>query len=548
MAYDPKTQRCKVALVSGSGPHLTGEIECLLRRRLRIAVLITGAGFLALFLKRLLEQAHWNSSFDPAFHAAVVLIAAALAVILWRPCHLSLFKLRAVELTLFGSAAAFLAYLQYGTFGQTAWVEACTLAGKEPEVLVPAAVANALRWVLLVVTYGTIIPNTWRRCAAIVAGMALLPLLLLLVLGLANPTLHHCLPHLLLDTAILMGIASAIAIFGSYKISELHQQAFEARKLGQYQLKQRLGSGGMGEVYLAEHTLLRRPCALKVIRPEHAGDPTSLSRFEREVRSMARLTHWNTVEIYDYGHTEDGTFYYVMEYLPGQTLEKLVERYGPLAPERAVHFLRQVCFALREAHAMGLTHRDIKPSNVIACERGGVADVAKLLDFGLVQGHRLGQPVDKLTLQGTVLGSPPFMSPEQAAGKSEVDARSDIYSLGGVAYFLLTGRPPFVRETAMQMLLAHYSETAAPPSTLRPEIPADLEAVVLRCLEKDPARRFADAASLEKALAACGCAGDWTEERALHWWRERAAGETHPQVAAAITPLERTAPYVPQQA
>jgi serine/threonine-protein kinase len=214
-----------------------------------------------------------------------------------------------------------------------------------------------------------------------------------------------------------------------------------------------------------------------------------------------------------------------MEYLPGQTLEELVARHGPLPPARVIHFLRQVCGALREAHKTGLLHRDVKPSNVLACERGGIPDVAKLLDFGLVQESRLaGLDAHRLTMQGTIVGSPPYMSPEQAAGKPNLDARSDVYSVGGVAYFLLTGQPPFVRETAMQMLLAHAYEPVVPPSQVRPGVPADLEAVVLRCLEKDPARRFPDADSLDKALAACRDAGGWDPDQATAWW------QTHPTV------------------
>ena len=266
--------------------------------------------------------------------------------------------------------------------------------------------------------------------------------------------------------------------------------------------------------------LLRRPCAVKLIRPDQLSDPTNLQRFEREVRAMATLTHWNTVEVFDYGHAEDGTFYYVMEYLPGKDLETLVERTGPLSPGRAIHFLRQVCRALREAHGVGLLHRDIKPSNIIACERGGVYDVAKLLDFGLVQSTGLGKGADKLTLVGSVVGSPPFMSPEQATGREDLDARSDIYCLGGVAYFLLTGQAPFVRDTPMQMLLAHAYEEPKPPTDLRPDLPRDLEEVILRCLKKKPEERFADADTLEKALAACVDAGEWTEEAAAAWWRE----------------------------
>src|SRR5438477_2012920 len=202
------------------------------------------------------------------------------------------------------------------------------------------------------------------------------------------------------ETIILMATAAAIAVFGSHKIRELQEKAHEAQRIGQYRLKQILGFGGMGAVYLAEHVLLRRPCAIKLIRPDQAGDPRTLLRFEREVQATATLTHWNTIEIYDYGHADDGTFYYVMEYLPEMNLEDLVERHGPLPPERAVHLLRQVCQALREAHGIGLIHRDIKPSNILACERGRVYDVAKLLDFGLVKNFGLAGGDAKLTREG----------------------------------------------------------------------------------------------------------------------------------------------------
>jgi serine/threonine-protein kinase len=212
------------------------------------------------------------------------------------------------------------------------------------------------------------------------------------------------------------------------------------------------------------------------------------------------------VEIYDYGHAEDGTFYYAMEYLPGLSLDQLVERHGPLPPARAIHLLRQVCGALQEAHAIGLIHRDIKPGNLLVCERGGIQDVVKLLDFGLVlasaeAGHKVADT--KLTREGAIAGSPAYMSPEQAAGKADLEGRSDLYSLGAVAYFLLTGRPPFVRDTAMLALAAHMVEPVEPLERHRPGLPADLQAVVLRCLAKDPTERFPDAASLEQALARC---------------------------------------------
>jgi serine/threonine-protein kinase len=275
----------------------------------------------------------------------------------------------------------------------------------------------------------------------------------------------------------------------------------------------------MGEVYLAEHVLLRRPCAVKLIRPERAGHRNAFRRFEREVQATATLTHPNTVQVFDYGHAEDGTFYYAMEYLPGINLDELVKRHGPLPPERAIHLLRQVCGALHEAHVVGLLHRDIKPSNIIVCERGALHDVAKLLDFGLVQPFAAHGGGDNLTQEGTVTGTPAYMSPQQADGKKDLDARSDIYSLGAVAYFLLTGQPPFVRPSQLQTLVAHLCDAPAPLDQLKPDVPGDLQAVVLRCLEKDPLQRISDARSLDLALGGCVAAQRWTEERAAAWWR-----------------------------
>src|SRR5262249_28072905 len=295
-----------------------------------------------------------------------------------------------------------------------------------------------------------------------------------------------------LAMVLWMTIAVAIAVYGTHRVEALRREASEARKFGQYVLKHRLGAGGMGEVYLAEHVLLRRPCAIKLIRPDRAGQPKNLLRFEREVRTTATLTHAHTVQIFDYGHAEDGTFYYVMEYLPGLTLEQLVKAHGPLPPGRAIHFLRQVCGALREAHAIGLIHRDIKPGNVMVCERGGRHDTAKLLDFGLVVPLGKSPGSEKLTREGAIAGTPAYMSPEQASGPEEIDGRSDIYSIGALAYFLLTGQPPFAGRSGVQVLAAHLYEPPPPLTTHRPEVPAELEAVVLKCLAKIPVDRYPD--------------------------------------------------------
>jgi len=265
--------------------------------------------------------------------------------------------------------------------------------------------------------------------------------------------------------------------------------------------------------------MLKRPCAIKLIDPERAGDPHVLARFEREVRLTAQLSHWNTIEIYDYGQTDDGTFFYVMEYLPGLSLEHLLERHGPLPAGRVVHLLRQTCQALREAHQVGLIHRDIKPANLFAAQRGGFYDVVKLLDFGLVKPVR-ERASARLSHEGGISGTPLYMSPEQARGLDNLDARSDIYSLGAVAYALLTGRPPFDGTSAMEVIIAHVRDEVERPTRLRADVPADLERVILRCLAKCPEDRFQDVEALEQALADCVAAGHWTPRHAARWWTE----------------------------
>ena len=300
-------------------------------------------------------------------------------------------------------------------------------------------------WLLLIFTYGMFIPNTWRRAAVVIGAMALAPVLLVAGMMLAYPQVadsdDRCRHH-----AAGAGAARSRPsrpCVGTHLINTLRREVFEAKQLGQYRLVKPLGAGGMGEVYLAEHRMLKRPCAIKLIHPDRAGDPHVLARFEREVRMTARLSHWNTVEIFDYGRTDDGTFFYVMEYLPGLSLEDLLERHGPLPAERVVHFLRQTCQGLREAHEVGLIHRDIKPGNIFAAQRGGLYDVVKLLDFGLVKPVGENHSA-RLSQEGGISGTPLFMSPEQARGLGDLDARSDIYSLGAVAY-ALADRPPAIR-------------------------------------------------------------------------------------------------------
>ncbi len=534
-AFRSASSRPQMALVPGSGPHLTSEVHALLRGRLRMATVIGLAGFAAFFLKTVVfrDGAMALQPLPLAFHAAVVAVLTMVCALLWTSIPLSTRVLRTLEIVSFGMMGAFFAFLQYDIYhggGFTRLTNVDPVAAPEnfrevAERMLPLVnMANAMRWYLLITLYGMFIPNTWKRCAVVVGAMVVTPLAVNFVTCIPCIVMGAHTWSITYDMTIVLALASATAIFGSYKINELQTEAYHARKLGQYHLKRLIGSGGMGEVYLGEHRLLRRACAIKVIRSEQAGDPTTLSRFEREVQAMATLTHWNTVEIFDYGRTEDGTFYYVMEYLPGLSLQNLVEQHGPLPAGRAIHFLRQLCAALREAHDIGLIHRDIKPSNIIASQRGGVHDVAKLLDFGLVQDIGIAGD-DKLTMQGTILGSPAYISPEQARGRGQVDSRTDIYSLGGLAYFLVTGQMPFVRESVMEMIAAHLHETPTPPRQLRPELPSDLEEVILKCLSKSPQDRYGSVNSLDKALAQCECADAWDNDQAEQWWQQTASSE-----------------------
>jgi hypothetical protein len=517
---DSPPGRVRVALVHPEEQQPTQELQTLLRKRLLIAAsIILGGGMISLPTWLLVSEPLGGAF---AFIVLSLVLLAVTATVTGMLCRSSpsVRVLRVLELVLFGTGVLVLVAVPYVELLH-GWLTWCARLGEGGMSL--GARYAGLPWFAMMVLYGVFIPNTWRRCAAVVGIMALTPLATHTVGALADPAFDKSLlPVFLLEMTLWMVIGAAIAIYGSHRIEVLRQVAVAARKLGQYRLKQRLGAGGMGEVYLAEHLLLKRPCALKLIRPERAGDPKVLLRFEREVQATAGLTHPNSVEIFDFGHAADGTFYYAMEYLPGLSLEELVRRHGPLPPGRVVYLLRQVCGALQEAHAAGLIHRDIKPGNVLVCERGGRPDVAKLLDFGLVQTHGLDGDGQRLTQEGALAGTPAYMSPEQAAGKADLDARSDLYSLGCVAYYLLAGHPPFVRDTAVRTLAAHLDEPPAPLTSRWPEVSADLQEVVLRCLAKEPTQRFQSADDLDQALGQCHCANAWTRELAAAWWHTHA--------------------------
>ncbi len=500
----------QVALVEGTGPELTQETVNLLRGRLRLASMLLAGGFGAFLLKALLESGGFAGKGFPGlawFHLVTTCVIGLIAWKLCRQCPISLGWLRTLEVVVFGLPCVLFLCLQYVIV-----LESC----RRGFYFAPAGM-----WLLLIFLYALFIPNTLRRATVVIGVIAAVPIVLLVVMLVRYPELANVEAVEEYSSFVLMIVLSAVAgVFGVDTIGTLRREAFEARQLGQYRLKERIGVGGMGEVYLAEHQLLKRACVVKLIRPDKAGDPKTLARFQREVRATAKLTHWNTVEIFDYGSTEDGTFYYVMELLPGMSLKELVERDGPLPPGRVIYLLRQACDALAEAHAAGLVHRDIKPGNVFAAQRGGVYDVVKVLDFGLVKPMIEAESV-QLTADGSITGSPLYMSPEQALGETDPCPCSDIYSLGAVAYFLLTGRPPFEGDKPIKVMIAHAHQEVEPPSRHNPTIPADLEQVILRCLAKSPKDRFPDAPSLERALAACSDVGGWSREEAAAWWNRR---------------------------
>jgi eukaryotic-like serine/threonine-protein kinase len=321
--------------------------------------------------------------------------------------------------------------------------------------------------------------------------------------------------------------------------ASVRKNALAARQLGQYALLQEIGRGANGMVYRARHSLLRRPVAIKLLSPEMTNESTA-ARFEHEVQMTSQLTHPNTVAIYDYGRTPEGLFYYAMEYLNGINLDRLVREFGPQPEGRVIHILRQVCGSLAEAHRIGLIHRDIKPANIVLTRRGGVCDLVKVLDFGLVKAVNLGP---RGLAANAVVGTPHFMSPEAVDHPESVDPRSDLYSVGAVGYWLLTGKTLFEGEDVEALLKQQVSATPPSPSLRRGQpLSADLEQLVLRCLAKRPVDRPQSAEALGAALANCAAGDSWEEVGAGDWWDchlpgiEQTPAATMPEKTLVIAP------------
>jgi tRNA A-37 threonylcarbamoyl transferase component Bud32 len=515
----------RAARAARAAPVLDPEARDQFRRRLMLCCLIGALPF-AFF------TACATTNFIPLFGRATVgwtgllLSAVTLAGLsvtagfLARRRDLDEDALRVLEVSVFGVMAMFFAYWQFQVL--TAVPHGNGDFEHEQTAVLAAATIVHVNWLLLIIFHGVLVPNTLARGVGVAVAMCAVALAISLIAAVYHPPTGRHAGSLFTVAATLLLAGAGLSIFGTAKTAALRREVESAREavrqLGQYRLRKKLGHGGMGEVYLAEHQLLKRPCAVKRIHPRYLNNPEQVRRFEREVQATAQLRHPNTVEIYDYGRAEDGTFYYVMEYLPGLSLEDMVARHGPLPPERVVHILRQVASALREAHKQGLVHRDIKPSNVLVFPEGSPHDQAKLLDFGLV--HSLYEDTDpqaKITREGLIVGTPEYMSPEQASG-GVLDGRSDLFSLGSVAYYLLTGREAFHRENPMKTLMAVVNEDPPPVAQFNPDVPDDLLEVVKRCLAKSPDARYQRAWELEAALAGCRCAGRWTEARAAEWW------------------------------
>ncbi|HSO32505.1 MAG TPA: serine/threonine-protein kinase [Labilithrix sp.] len=370
------------------------------------------------------------------------------------------------------------------------------------------------------VARAAMLPSTPAR-TAVVGAVALVPMLPVTTFlyqqhasakGPAGPTVY---------VAIWSCVVMACTTVISHVIYGLQLQVRKAMQLGQYRLEEKIGEGGMGTVYRASHTMLRRPTAIKLLT---GSTGKAAERFEREVQITAGLTHPNTIAVYDYGRTPEGVFYYAMEYLDGISLEDLVHHDGPQPPSRVVHILLQMCGALEEAHRASLVHRDVKPANVMLTERGGVPDVVKVLDFGLVRA--VDDRDDGQSGERTVVGTPHYMAPEAIVAPSTVDARADIYGMGATAYYLLTGDNVFDGGDFLAICSQHLHEAPPKPTSKRSDIPEALEAAVLACLEKKPEDRPSAASAFAEMLRACNVP-EWTRAQARKWWDAEPRTKSH---------------------
>lgn len=442
-------------------------------------------------------------------------VAGTTFAILRSRAPLSRRQVRLLEAILFGFEVLVLVTAQY--------LSAVDLIDRRDLVDAVAIQKNGvLRAILLMICQGVILPRSPARAAR---GATTIAAALILCHGLV---LHHAdTLHLdrddlanhqiVMANALFLIMGAALTTLAARLIGGRRGADGDAARIGPYRLLRRLDGGGTGDVYLAEHEVLERPCAVKLLR---RGGRDSADRFEREMRAAAALSHPNLVAIYDGGRTAEGAPFLAMEYLPGLSVATLVRDAGPLPAARAIHVGRQVAAALAELERAGFVHRDVSPANVFVSSLAGAGDVVKLLDFGSVGGVAAGGEHDPAA-DGAIAGTPEYVAPEQAVAGAPVDARADLYALGALLHFMVTGAPPFPRASAADALRAHVESPLPPLADHGVAVPADVEAVIRRCLAKRPAERHADARALGEALAACSVAADWDASRAEAWWRAR---------------------------
>jgi serine/threonine-protein kinase len=371
-----------------------------------------------------------------------------------------------------------------------------------------------------VVLFTVVVPTSPRRALlAALASVSSVPVVIALAIATRATSLRVPPELFFFGLVFPYLLVVGMAYVGARVVYHLGTEVRRARELGSYRLEEKLGEGGMGEVWRARHRMLARPAAIKLIRPSAGASKEAVRRFEREAQVIASLRSPHTVELFDFGIADDGAFYYVMELLEGLDADSLLRRFGPVPPERAIHLLRQICHSLSEAQSHGLVHRDIKPANIFLCRYGEEYDFVKVLDFGIVGMVReRAAPSAVQTNEQAVQGTPAFIAPEQAMG-GEVDGRADIYATGCVAYWLLTGQFVFAADTPMGLILQHAQTPPTRPSARTDQfIPPALEELVLCCLAKEPADRPQSARELSARLAAIKGGAEWTQERAQRWW------------------------------
>jgi serine/threonine-protein kinase len=480
----------------------------------RLALIYAFTFFMASFLPNLLIPAArarlleaWTYWIPDALSILTALIVAALTMSQRVPRG-SITAIGLVFLVVSSYGIAIAEYVRPGRLENMGWV--------------------GLSWVAVWTTLFTVLVPSRPRMAllATLAALSSVPVVIGVLIAVGFTAFRPGAVQFFFAVVFPYLLVAILAYVSQSSVYALGTEVTRARELGSYRLIERLGEGGMGEVWRAKHRFLARPAAIKLLRPKLTGRDEAraadaLRRFQREAQVTAQLRSPHTVELWDFGVADDGGFYYVMELLDGLDLDTLVRRYGPLPAERTIYLLRQICHSLAEAEASGLVHRDIKPANVFLCRYGGDYDFIKVLDFGIVKTQTSSSTETGIlaTREDVLQGTPAFIAPEQALGGSEVDSRADIYATGCVAYWLVTGQLVFTAETSVGVLL-HHAHTAPVPPSARTELPVPpaLDAVIMSCLAKDPAERPQTARELSRRLDQVSLLEPWNEDRAREWW------------------------------